>query len=37
MDTTILIRTKKEVKKQAQQLAQELGLSLADVINASLR
>ena len=37
MDTTILIKTKKEVKLQAQGLAKDLGLSLADVINASLR
>lgn len=37
MDTTILIKTKKETKLKAQKLAQELGLSLADVVNASLR
>ncbi len=37
MDTTILIKTKKVLKNQAQELAQELGLSLTDVINASLR
>jgi antitoxin component of RelBE/YafQ-DinJ toxin-antitoxin module len=37
METTILIKTKKEVKSQAQNLAKELGLSLADVVNASLR
>ena len=37
MDTTILIKTKKEVKLQAQKLAKDLGLSLADVVNASLR
>lgn len=37
MDTTILIKTKKETKLKAQKLAKELGLSLADVINASLR
>ena len=37
MDTTILIKTKKDVKLQAQELAKELGLSLADVVNASLR
>lgn len=37
MDTTILIKTKKVVKLQAQELAKDLGLSLADVINASLR
>lgn len=37
MDTTILIKTKKDVKLQAQSLAHDLGLSLADVVNASLR
>lgn len=37
MDTTILIRTKKDIKTKAQKLASDLGLSLADVINASLR
>lgn len=37
MDTTILIKTKKEVKLKAQELAKDLGLSLADVVNASLR
>ncbi len=37
MDTTILIKTKKETKLKAQKLAKELGLSLADVVNASLR
>ena len=37
MDTTILVKTKKELKLQAQDLAKDLGLSLADVINASLR
>jgi antitoxin component of RelBE/YafQ-DinJ toxin-antitoxin module len=37
LDTTILIKTKKSVKLQAQDLAKDLGLSLADVINASLR
>ena len=37
MDTTILIKTKKDIKLQAQGLAKELGLSLADVVNASLR
>ena len=33
----ITIKTNKEVKKNAQKLAEELGLSLSDVINASLR
>ena len=37
LDTTILIKTKKEVKLRAQELARDLGLSLADVVNASLR
>jgi addiction module RelB/DinJ family antitoxin len=37
MDTTILIKTKKSLKSQAQELAKELGLSLTDIINASLR
>ncbi len=37
MNTTILIKTKKEVKLKAQKLAKELNLSLADVVNASLR
>jgi antitoxin component of RelBE/YafQ-DinJ toxin-antitoxin module len=37
MDTTILIKTKKELKIKAQDLAKDLGLSLADVVNASLR
>jgi antitoxin component of RelBE/YafQ-DinJ toxin-antitoxin module len=37
MDTTILIKTKKDIKLQAQKLAKDLGLSLADVVNASLR
>ncbi len=37
MDTTILIKTKKDIKLQAQELAKDLGLSLADVVNASLR
>ena len=37
MDTTILIKTKKEVKLQAQELARDLGFSLADIVNASLR
>ena len=37
MDTTILIKTKNDIKLQAQSLAHDLGLSLADVVNASLR
>jgi antitoxin component of RelBE/YafQ-DinJ toxin-antitoxin module len=37
MDTTILIKTKKELKLKAQELASDLGFSLTDIINASLR
>ena len=37
MKTVINIKTDKEVKKNAQELAQKLGLSLSAVINASLR
>ena len=37
MDTTILIKTQKDLKLQAQELAEELGFSLTDVVNASLR
>ncbi|MDO8264899.1 MAG: type II toxin-antitoxin system RelB/DinJ family antitoxin [Candidatus Parcubacteria bacterium] len=35
--TMINIKTDREVKMNAKKLAQELGLSLSDVINASLR
>lgn len=37
MNTVIHIKANKEVKEHAQKLAYELGLSLSDVINASLR
>ena len=37
MDTTMLIKTKKDLKLQAQNLARELGFSLTDIVNASLR
>lgn len=37
MDTTMLIKTKKDLKLQAQELAEELGFSLTDIVNASLR
>lgn len=37
MDTTILIKTKKDLKKRAQQIATGFGLSLTDIINLSLR
>ncbi len=33
----INIKTDKEVKQSVQKLAEELGISLSDVINASLR
>lgn len=35
--TVINIKTDKEVKANVQKLAEELGISLSDVINASLR
>mgnify|MGYP001617127617 FL=1 len=35
--TIINIKTEKEVKENAQKLARDLGLSLSDVLNASLR
>lgn len=37
MDTTMLIKTNKELKLQAQELASDLGFSLTDIVNASLR
>lgn len=37
MDTTILIKTNKNLKQKVQHLAKELGLSMADVVNASFR
>ena len=37
MDTTMLIKTKKDLKLQAATLAEELGFSLTDIVNASLR
>ena len=37
MKTVINIKTDENIKKGAQKLAKELGLSLSDVINASLR
>ncbi len=37
MKTVINIKTDENIKKGAQRLAKELGLSLSDVINASLR
>lgn len=35
--TIINIKTERDVKENAQKLAQDLGLSLSDVLNASLR
>lgn len=37
MKTVIHVKADKEVKENAQKLAAELGLSLSDVISASLR
>lgn len=37
MKTVIYIKTDKEVKENAQKAARDLGLTLSDVINASLR
>ena len=37
MKTLISVKADKEVKENAQKLAKELGLSLSDVIGASLR
>jgi antitoxin component of RelBE/YafQ-DinJ toxin-antitoxin module len=37
MKVIINIKTEKEVKENAQKLAKELGISLNDVMNASLR
>lgn len=37
MNTVIHIKANKEIKENAQRLASELGLSLSDIINASLR
>ena len=37
MKTVIHVKADKEVKENAQELAAKLGLSLSDVINASLR
>jgi len=35
--TVINLKTEKEVKENAKKVAQELGISLSDVLNASLR
>lgn len=37
MNTVIHIKANREVKENAQELARALGLSLSDIINASLR
>ncbi len=37
MRTVIHIKTDREVKKNAQQAAKDLGLTLSDIINAALR
>lgn len=37
MNTVIHLKANKEIKENAQKLASDLGLSLSDVINASLR
>ena len=37
MNTVIHVKSKKEIKENAQELARSMGLSLSDVINASLR
>lgn len=37
MNTVIHIKADKEVKENAQKAAKDLGLTLSDVINASLR
>ncbi len=37
MKTVINIKTDKVVKENAQEIARDLGLSLSDIVNASLR
>jgi len=37
MKVIINIKTEKEIKENAQSIAEEMGISLRDVINASLR
>ncbi len=37
MDTTMLIKTKKDLKVQAQNLAREMGLPLSTLVNNYLR
>jgi addiction module RelB/DinJ family antitoxin len=37
MDTTMLIKTKKDLKMQAQKLAKEMGLPLSTLVNNYLK
>jgi len=37
MKSIINIKTNKEVKENAQKIAKDIGISLSDVVNASLR
>ena len=37
MKTIINVKTEKEIKQNAQKIAKDIGLSLSDVVNASLR
>lgn len=37
MNTVIHVKANMEIKENAQRLAKELGLSLSDIINSSLR
>ncbi|MFA5755371.1 MAG: type II toxin-antitoxin system RelB/DinJ family antitoxin [Candidatus Paceibacterota bacterium] len=37
MKAIINIKTEKEIKENAQNIAKEMGISLSDIINASLR
>jgi DNA-damage-inducible protein J len=37
MDTTMLIKTRKDLKMQAQKLAKEMGLPLSTLVNNYLR
>ena len=37
MKSVINIKTEKEIKENAQKIAKDIGLSLSDVVNASLR
>ena len=37
MDTTLLIKTKKSLKKEAQKVAEDIGVPLTTVINSFLK